>query len=694
VRQQREFQEACRKLKPVLGGGADELWASWNLADDREERAFAEQVAFVLNQRALQPTVDARAAPFPPPTGVAMDGRFNLGEAIYAGRSFGPLGIEASEIIQHVGIFGRSGSGKTNLVAGLLKSFVGQDVPFLVFDFKQNYRDLLADEWAKGVIVLTAGKPAAPFRFNPLIPPPGTSPRLWLGKISDAFKHAYWTGFGVEKFLREAIDHIYEEFGVYGDKPVERWPTFKDVQAYISQHPQRGGRKILWMDSIESRLEGLTFPEVMGEVTCSSETYDLAALLRRPVIVELDALKNADKAFLISTLLLWIHHYGLRRPGREQLRHVVVAEEAHHVLLKKRQAASGEESIIDQVLREIRELGHAVIIVDQHPSLLSQTALGNTFTTVTLNLKHAADIEALKQAALLTREQADHLGRLPVGHAVVKLQGRIPEAVLVQIPHAALRKGSVSDADLARRFRADSAQPGPIPRDAGGSGVIPAIPLGNKEGRDGDTRASALQDAIRDPPVERFLRDVAEHPWDGVVTRYRRLGLSARQGTKIKQRCLDAEVLVEERVRTGQGESVLLKLTPRARNLLGPKVPLENEHHEPKGRESLEHARAKAQLKAQLERAGFSVSEEKRLNGESVDLEIISRSGERIAVEVFTCKSHAEREITKTIEKCEAAGYRRLIFFATSIACGRELRASIKSEEHGIEMAVVDDGVG
>ena len=55
--------------------------------------------------------------------------------------------------------------------------------PFLVFDWKRNYRDLLALPGYEDIAVYTVGRSIAPLSFNPLIPPPETPPRTWLKKL-------------------------------------------------------------------------------------------------------------------------------------------------------------------------------------------------------------------------------------------------------------------------------------------------------------------------------------------------------------------------------------------------------------------------------------------------------------------------------------------------------------------------------
>jgi len=74
---------------------------------------------------------------------------------------------------------------------------------------------------------------------------------------------------------------------------------------------------------------------------------------------------NSDKTFLVESILLWIHHYRLSSPNkkREQFEHAIILEEAHHIIGKEKSDLVGGEAITDVIIREIRELGEAVIIM-------------------------------------------------------------------------------------------------------------------------------------------------------------------------------------------------------------------------------------------------------------------------------------------------------------------------------------------
>ena len=122
-------------------------------------------------------------------------------------------------------------------------------------------------------------------------------------------------------------------------------------------------------------------------------------------------MSGSDQAFVIGAFLLWIYHYRMRQPEREVLKHFILIEEAHHLFLKTRR----EEDIADVIMREIRELGESIIIIDQHPSKISDSALGNLGTKFVLTLSLNQDVQAVANAMLLERDQQKFLSMLTLG---------------------------------------------------------------------------------------------------------------------------------------------------------------------------------------------------------------------------------------------------------------------------------------
>jgi hypothetical protein len=442
------IEEVFRKLRPVMGRQLDLLWQEYLVSDESMRKTIERTLRVTLAQR-LAESYDSEHVLLKPPLANEAWGEYEIGTIHYGPERFYPFGLREHEFIQHIGIFGRSGSGKTNLAYLLLRGLIHANKPFLVFDWKRNYRDLTAIPEFADLAILTVGRNIAPFRFNPLIPPPGTQPTVWLKKLIEVMCHAYFLGEGVTVLLMRAIDHLYHQTGLYTAQP-HAAPTMAQVRDYLLAYKAKG-REASWMESALRAVEVLCFGE-MGNVLNSARPFNIPALLDRRVILELDALTNADKTFLIESLLLWIHHYRLAQDQREQFKHAIIIEEAHHILLRKKQEVTGEETVTDILLREIRELGESVMCLDQHPSLISKPALGNTYSTFAFNLKHRGDIAMIQDCLHLDSEQAGYLNRLDVGWAIVKLQGRWFFPFLVRIPLLDVRKGTVNDWQIHHRY--------------------------------------------------------------------------------------------------------------------------------------------------------------------------------------------------------------------------------------------------
>jgi hypothetical protein len=170
-------RQLCRRLRPVLGARMDEVFAAY-CAEDADGRQQLETYLEMLSARHLsQGLDDGEPGLIPPCRAAGIRGDYPIGQVSYSGKGLYPFGLRENEWIQHMAILGRSGSGKTNIGFSILRTLVQKRKPFLVFDWKRNYRDLLTRPEFRGVEVYTIGRSIAPLRFNPLIPPAGNGPQ-------------------------------------------------------------------------------------------------------------------------------------------------------------------------------------------------------------------------------------------------------------------------------------------------------------------------------------------------------------------------------------------------------------------------------------------------------------------------------------------------------------------------------------
>lgn len=438
----RDVVEAnLRRLAVLRPGEAEGLWRVF-VASEGEERAAAADLLDVVVWQAL--AKDFREQLWlPPPSREVCAGEYGVGTVLYPGRvPFGPMGLREADWIRHVLIVGMTGAGKTHLAFHLVHLLRAAGKPFLILDWKRNYRDLRQLPELADLAVFTVGRDVVPFRFNPLIPPPGVLVGEWLVKLVDVLKHAYFVGEGVEFVLRRALDYVYDMSGLLEGR-VDEVPTFAAVRAFVEQQ-RLVGRMSLWKASALRVLDSLCFRHGLGPVM-NGAAGDLEGLLARSVVLELDALADADKTFVAEALILWIYEYRKRHARREAFQHALVIEEAHHILSAAKERHAGVETIMETCLRQIREFGEAVIVIDQEPSKLSHSIKANTATKISFALGTGRDVADLAPSLGLDPQTAPWLHRLPVGHGIVVVRPRLSVPTLVRFPFLPIVKGFIAD---------------------------------------------------------------------------------------------------------------------------------------------------------------------------------------------------------------------------------------------------------
>jgi hypothetical protein len=288
--------------------------------------------------------------------------------------------------------------------------------------------------------------------------------------------------------------------------------------------------------------------------------------------------------------------------------------------------------------------------------------MGNTFTTIGMNLKTRADVMAIGNAMLLTDEQKEWLGRLPVGMAIVKLQDRYVEPFVIQIPRVDIKKGFATDdylhshmqeaiANLATVFR-DSVDGTPLP--AG----VPHIPASEEVAP--PEPVVPVESGHTLSELERaFLVHVFEHPFTGTSSRYRQLQVSTRHGTEIKDSLIAQGYLIPVDIHVHQNRMVLFELSEKANTYLATL----GYHRRRQPREGgIEHKYGVFNAKRFYQDLNFATANEVRTaEGKFVDL-VASRAGESIANEIETGSS----DILENVRSAFAGGYKTVYIIATN----------------------------
>ena len=661
------MRDTLAKLAPVIGSErAAKLWKVY-LSGDASDRRELETAVEAYAARVLDDRPDASPPGlFPPPPASVSAGEIRLGQVRYANRDIHDFGLRRQELLRHVGVYGSSGCGKSNAIALILDGVAQQGIPFLLCDFKRTFRSLLTT--MPDLVLFTAGdETVSPFRFNPLVPPPGTSVEVWSKKVIGALSHAYCQGAGSESLLVEALRKAFADA-----KDEERWPTFTDISALLEAEPARG-RKGMWLDSARRAANSLSTGN-QAHVFCPSQSINIQTILERNVVLEMDLLSQAEQTFLSEVLLLWVVQYRMNEDApRESLKHVFLIEEAHHLLRSPPGIGDGSEPVIHVALREIRELGESIVLATQNASVVPTAVFGNQATTIAMHTKHSSDVRATAQAMLLKDDAKDELGRLPVGEAIVRVP-RWPDPIHIRLNYRPIAKGAVSDARIRQHMagRAYSTYSGqfhaardhprhslgiPRPDDkdtysvesastqAATTRIVSASPTTTPKEENAKNNTSE--------PTElevAMLKDIVQHPFDGVVKRIQRLGTSRRKGTAALKSLEDRGAIKADNVFTGKALVKLYDLTKNGRAL-------SHQHNFSPLPDITEggitHRYWVHHTANELRKAGWTVKTEHRVSDELVVDIHAEKLGHTVGVLVETGKSNVRRNLTRIIQ----AGY-------------------------------------
>ena len=628
-----------RRLRPVFGARVDALWVEYQTADVERKRAIEGLLSLVAAKRFGMPTGEETLVLDPPPRDVIGDGDYTLGNVLYPGLAAYPVSVRRNELLRHIFILGPTGTGKSTFIIGLLRQLLSDDVPLMVFDFKRNYRCLLAE--TPGLAVLTVGRDTAPLVINALSPPDGVEFEEWAEALSDIISTSYLLMQGARNVLKEAL------LGARREK--KETATLRDAHALLDMELRScraGSRRYGWLESSTRALEEVSkggFGRALGAIN----GVRLAELLSLPVVFELEGLGEDQRSFfclfmLQAVLLVRKHGSG----ARESLRHVLVFDEAHNLFRREK---IGELGIPSRLAREVREYGEAVIAATQQADV-SESLIANAGIKVVFRTDFPRDVQF---ASSLMQVEPRFLPRLHLGTGLCRLPVRYYSPFLFTFPEQLVKNVVVPDAAVHERWTT--------------SPLGATLPTENEVA--GPVVVTEKEDLL--------LRDVNDQPISTVTRRYERLGWNAKTGNSVKDDVIRKGLAVFSPVTTPTGVVKILGLTEDGEEYLRGKGVLRE-----RGRHGgAEHEYWKAVIRERLERLGYVVTEEAAVGGgKTVDLHA-TRTSDQVWVEVETGRSDIPANITKL---SGLAGRRVIVFTSRPLLAEHEMAAREVLGEEGL----------
>jgi len=595
-----------RRLKPLYGRKIDLLWLEYQTADVERKKEIEALLTIIGAKRLGLAVGDERLVLDAPPPALIGDGEFTIGNVSYPSLTPYPFRVKRNELLRHMFVLGPTGTGKSTLLLNLLVQLQAADVPFMVFDFKRNYRCLLRAPHSEHLAVFTVGRTTATLAINALTPPTGVEFEEWAEALADIISTSYLLLQGARNVLKEALLQAHAQHGNAATLAHAHELIANELDATRS-----GSRRYGWLESSTRSLEELTKGPFGRALNATSATA-IADLLTRSVVFELQGFGEDQKRFFC---LFWLQAVLLLRKNssatREQLQHLLVFDESHNVFPRER---PGEVSVPARLAREVREYGEAIIAATQQADV-SESLIANSGFKFILRCDFPRDVTFASQ---LLQIEPKWLPKLAIGTGIARLPVRFYSPILFTFAEQPIKNQTITDAEVHEQW--SRAQPRNV-----GAPVV-ASPVGQVNERE-----------------ELLLRDVATTPISPITHRYQRLGWHMEVGNRTKDAIIKRGLARFDAVSTPRGQVKILTLTPDGIAVLASRgVALRQQRAG-----GAEHEFWKHELRSVLQQHEYEVAEEFPLGGgKTADLRA-ERNGHVLFIEVETGRSDIAANVAK-----------------------------------------------
>lgn len=385
------------------------------------------------------------------------------------------VNIGYDQLNKHCFVCGVTGSGKSTTMRRLLTEIaLHREAPvnFMVLEpVKTEYRVLEKEKI--GLVRFSPGRSGGEdFALNPFSFPEGVSLFSHLDFLKTAF-NALLGSYSSMPFILEALlCAAYKQKGWNLEtsenrllnkelsvcvRESQRWhirekymPLIGDLSLLVDNvmtgffGKDKSDYSVSLRGALKARLNSLCASH-KGRLLNRPSTHDFADLLKKNVLIELEAFSdNEEKSFIMALLLGRMYEYRQVEyqsnvPGLNKLRHVVVLEEAHRLLTRTESKGELQASprskaveVFSDMLAEVRAYGQGMIIVDQIPSKLTPEVMKNTEVKIAHRLLAKDDREAVGATMNLSKEQIEDLARHDAGEATMYF-GNLVNAMHVKI---------------------------------------------------------------------------------------------------------------------------------------------------------------------------------------------------------------------------------------------------------------------
>ncbi len=357
------------------------------------------------------------------------------------------ISISSEELLSHMTVLGRTGSGKGNFLRMLISEIKAKtDMPVLVLSPLKSEFNYLEN---KGFSVFSPRDGS--LHVNMFAIPKGVTCRDYKRYLSKAFSVAFSAEAPLPMIIEEALDIAYSLNGWTDSSTVNHLPgrvltltefitVFKSI---VSNSSYSSDVKKNISTAGEVRLMKLA-----GNPVFTSRSDVSVADRIDNCVYDLGLLMKDDKKLLASVLLLSVRA-KMASDGLAGRKRMIILDEAHILCSGNESERENFASLLEDCVSECRGFGYGIVISDQSPITLGHRLINSVKTKINLTLD-GEEAEYAAKAASLSEEETESLHYLSPGEMIFS-NGDLQKAVPLYIPYL-----EPEEANKIGNFTADS----------------------------------------------------------------------------------------------------------------------------------------------------------------------------------------------------------------------------------------------
>ncbi|WP_369611499.1 ATP-binding protein [Sulfurisphaera javensis] len=316
-----------------------------------------------------------------------------------------PIGIRSNDVFRHVGIFGSTGSGKSNTAALLSMELKKKGFDVIILDWHGEYKNLLRDfnvYDSQNFLVL-----------NPIDTDDLTTMDI-AELMGDALELTE-----PQKFLLYLGLEVLNQMHEFSFKTL-----LQVISANISDNTfMQRDVKFALTRKIIMLFSGL------GEKLISSDngyTYmDLGEKLRGGNIIDLSFIRSIKLRKLYALMILrFLLEYAIETRNKDRKMFIVIEEAQNYF--------NQMNTVISRALQEIRKFNVGLCIVSQSPSNVDQEVIKNTSIKIIHSIKSNIDKKVIADSLSLDKEGIQLMDKLDIGEALL-VAPNLRKEVLIKV---------------------------------------------------------------------------------------------------------------------------------------------------------------------------------------------------------------------------------------------------------------------